>query len=251
MKDILGVLVSAGMPPKKVAVVGFSKGGAMVSRARASTATVAALLLVTASCAAQRPPVEKGPFRNPELVELIRMDSTLKLDIRYATHDNFLGRAVYREARAFLQRPAAEALVRVNTSLRPQGYGLVIFDGYRPWSVTKVFWEATPEGKKQFVADPREGSKHNRGCAVDLSLIDLTSGGEVSMPSEYDEMSERAHTRYTGGTEESRRLRDLLRRAMEAEGFEPYEPEWWHYNYKDWQNYPILDIPFEVIGATS
>jgi D-alanyl-D-alanine dipeptidase len=177
------------------------------------------------------------------------MDPTLKLDIRYATSNNFLQRPVYRQARAFLQRPAAEALVRVNAALKEQGYALVVFDGYRPWAVTKTFWDATEKEKRQFVANPREGSKHNRGCAVDVSLFDLAAGKEVPMPSEYDEMSERASLDYAGGSDESRTMRNRLRRAMEAQGFEPYEPEWWHYNYKDWREYPILDIPFETLGT--
>jgi zinc D-Ala-D-Ala dipeptidase len=212
-------------------------------------AVLAVLLMLLARCGGRHPPREKGSFRQPELVELILLDPTLKLDIRYARSNNFLGRPVYSQARAFLQRPAAEALTRVNASLREEGYGLVIFDGYRPWSVTKIFWEATPGDKKQFVANPREGSKHNRGCAVDLSLIDLATGEEVGMPGQYDEMSERSHINYSGGTEESRRLRDRLRKAMEAEGFEPYEPEWWHFNYREWKEYPILDIPFGEIAA--
>ncbi|MCI0408278.1 MAG: M15 family metallopeptidase [Acidobacteria bacterium] len=212
-------------------------------------AGLAVLQAVLGRCGGLHPPREKGTFRQPELVELVLLDPTLKLDIRYVGSNNFLGRPVYSQARAFLQRPAAEALTRVNTTLRGQGYGLVIFDGYRPWSVTKIFWEATPDDKKEFVADPREGSKHNRGCAVDLSLIDVATGKEVAMPGEYDEMSERSHFNYSSGTEESRRLRDRLRKAMEAEGFEPYEPEWWHYNYQSWKEYPILNIPFEEIGA--
>jgi D-alanyl-D-alanine dipeptidase len=145
---------------------------------------------------AQGPPVEKGPFRRPDLVELTRLDPTIKLDIRYATKNNFVGKAVYKQLRAFLQRPAAEALVRINQSLRKQGYGLVVFDGYRPWSVTKIFWDVAPKDKKIFVADPSKGSRHNRGCAVDLSLFDLSTGAEVKMPSEYDEMTERAHINY-------------------------------------------------------
>jgi zinc D-Ala-D-Ala dipeptidase len=220
------------------------------SRVSRWAAGLALALLVLPRCGASHPPREKGAFRQPDLVELVLLDPTLQLDIRYAGSNNFLGRAVYGQARAFLQRPAAEALIRVNATLHQEGYGLVIFDGYRPWSVTKAFWDATPEDKKEFVADPREGSKHNRGCAVDLSLIDLATGKEVAMPSEYDEMSERSAIHYTGGTEESRRLRDRLRKAMEAEGFEPYEPEWWHYNYREWKEYPILNIPFEAMGVT-
>jgi zinc D-Ala-D-Ala dipeptidase len=194
------------------------------------------------------PPVEAGPFREPELVEVVRLDPTIRLDIRYATKNNFLGRRVYKEARAFLQRPAAEALVRVNRALHEQGYGLMIFDGYRPWQVTKTFWDATPADKKEFVADPQKGSRHNRGCAVDLTLYDLKTGAQVRMPSEYDEMTERSHINYQCASAEARRLRDLLRAAMEAEGFAVYEPEWWHYDYKDWKEYPIINVSFGKIG---
>jgi len=195
-----------------------------------------------------QPPREEGKFRAPDLVELVEVDKTIKLDVRYATPNNFTGRAVYAEARAFLQRPAAEALARAGRALRRKGYGLAVFDGYRPWHVTKLFWEVTPEDKKQFVADPRRGSRHNRGCAVDLTLYDLKTGRPVSMPGEYDEMTERSHITYAGGTEEQRRLRDLLRAAMEAEGFLVYEPEWWHYDYKDWREYPILNVGFSEIA---
>src|ERR1051325_9510297 len=209
------------------------------------------LLLVTVFAAftfAQRPPAEKGPFRNPELVEVTKLDPTIKLDIRYATKNNFLGKAVYTEARAFLQRPAAEALVRVSQRLRQKGYGLVVFDAYRPWYVTKIFWDVTPEDKKIFVADPAKGSRHDRGCAVDLSLFDLKTGGGVKMPSEYDEMTERAHINYECASADAKALRELLRSAMSAEGFAVYEPEWWHYDYKDWKEYPILNQKFSRIG---
>ena len=207
------------------------------------------LVVVLASWAVpgQGPPKEAGPFRKPDLVELKRLDPGIRLDIRYATSNNFLGRAVYKEARAFLQRPAAEALKRANQALHKKGYGLWVFDGYRPWSVTKVFWDATPEDKKIFVADPSLGSKHNRGCAVDLTMFELKTGKPVTMPGEYDEMSDRSHINYAGGAAESRRLRDLLRSAMEAEGFAVYEPEWWHYDYKDWKEYPILNLSFREI----
>ncbi|MBX7221768.1 MAG: M15 family metallopeptidase [Blastocatellia bacterium] len=199
----------------------------------------------------QQPPQEAGPFRTPELVELVQLDATLKLDIRYARKDNFLGRPVYAEARAFLQKPAAEALVRVQNSLKKQGLGLVVFDGYRPWAVTKVFWDAMPADKKIFVADPAKGSKHNRGCAIDLTLCDLNTGKPLPMPSGYDETSERAYPTYPGGTKAERTNRDILRQAMEAEGFKVYEYEWWHFDYKDWKEYPILNIPFTEIHSES
>jgi D-alanyl-D-alanine dipeptidase len=193
------------------------------------------------------PPLEKGPFRKADLVELQRLDPAIRLDIRYATANNFVGKPVYTEGRAFLQRPAAEALLRAHRALAPGGYGLLIFDGYRPWRVTKLFWDSVSGQKREFVADPRKGSKHNRGCAVDLSLYDLATGTEVAMPSAYDEMTARSDPGYGGGTQAQRQARDLLRGAMEAEGFTVESNEWWHFNYKDWPEYPILDIPFGAI----
>lgn len=182
------------------------------------------------------------------LIELIRLDPSLALDIRYARTDNFLGKAVYPEPRAFLQKVAADALVRIQGRLRAQNLGLLIFDGYRPWSVTKIFWELTPPEHRRFVANPESGSRHNRGCAVDLSLVDLTTGREVEMPSDFDEFTERAAIEYTGGTPEQRRNRDLLVATMATEGFTPYRYEWWHYDHPDWQQYPILDLAFSQIG---
>jgi zinc D-Ala-D-Ala dipeptidase len=193
------------------------------------------------------PPVETGDFRKSDLVELIRLDSAIHLDIRYATAKNFAGRAVYSEARAFLQRPAALQLVKVNRELRPLGLGLLVFDGYRPWSVTKLFWDITPEAEKKFVADPGKGSKHNRGCAIDCSLYEIASGKEVPMPGEYDESSERSYADFKGGTAVQREMRDLLRSRMEAHGFSVYAYEWWHFDYMDWQKYRIENIPFEEI----
>ena len=194
------------------------------------------------------PPQEQGSFRKPDLVELTRLDPTIKLDIRYATADNFPSTPMYSQARAFLQRPAAEALVRVNAALRARGYGLLIHDGYRPWYVTEMFWEATPNDKKVFVADPKNGSRHNRGTAVDLTLYDLKTGGAVKMPSGYDEMSERAYAEYPGGSPEERERRAILRTAMEKEGFTVYPQEWWHFDYKDSKYYAILNVRFEDMG---
>lgn len=195
-----------------------------------------------------QPPVEQGNFLKPDLVELIKLDPTLKLDIHYASTNNFLGTPLYEQARAFLQRPAAEALLRANHKLHEQGYGLLIFDGYRPWYVTKIFWDATPSEDHQYVADPAQGSRHNRGCAVDLTIYDLKTGQPVAMPSSYDEMSERAHADYAGGTAEERANRARLRSAMESEGFAVYSYEWWHFDYKDWSKYPIVNVPFSELG---
>jgi D-alanyl-D-alanine dipeptidase len=195
-----------------------------------------------------KPPVEAGDFRKPDLVDLAGLGAGLHFDIRYATANNFLGTAVYPEARAFLERPAAQALQQAAADLRVQGFGVLIHDGYRPWYITRVFWNATPDSLHTFVADPAKGSKHNRGCAVDMSLYDLATGQPVDMPSGYDEMTERAHPDFAGGTAAQRERRNLLRRVMESHGFTVDRGEWWHFDYRDWPRYPIVNIPFDQIG---
>jgi D-alanyl-D-alanine dipeptidase len=203
-----------------------------------------ALLLLVLQAA---PPKDPNATRSADLVELIKLDPTIKLEIRYATTNNFTGKKVYPEARAFLQRPAALELVAAHRELAREGYGLLIHDGYRPWSITKVFWEVTPPQLREFVADPATGSKHNRGCAVDLTMYELKSGKAVEMPSGYDEMTPRAYPNYDGGPADARARRDLLRAVMERHGFTVEPNEWWHFNYKDWREYPILDISFAEI----
>ncbi len=197
------------------------------------------------------PPAEARSFKQPDLVEIIAMDSTIRLDVRYATENNFLGARLYEQARTFLQRPAAEALVRANKTIRPLGYTLLLHDAYRPWYVTKVFWDATPDSLRWLVANPAQGSKHNRGAAVDLTLYDLESGKPVEMPSTYDESSPRARSDYPGGTAQQRWHRQLLRRAMVHEGFVANPLEWWHFDYKDWNSYPILNVPFNLFPAAA
>jgi CubicO group peptidase (beta-lactamase class C family)/D-alanyl-D-alanine dipeptidase len=197
----------------------------------------------------EQPPKETGDFLPSDLVELTKLDPTIKLEIRYATTNNLYGEVFYAEPRAFLQRSAAESLVRAHRKLKAQGYGLLIHDGYRPWSVTKVFWDAAPEEKRIFVADPSKGSRHNRGCAVDLTLYDLKTGKAIEMVGTYDETTDRSFPDYPGGTALQRWHRQLLRDAMEAEGFTVYETEWWHFDFKDWRKYPIGNIPFAQIGA--
>lgn len=192
-----------------------------------------------------KPPDETGPFEKPDLVELITLDSAFHLDIRYAQSNNFLSTPVYTKARAFLERPAAEALLRVLHKLEPLGYGLLIHDAYRPWYVTKIFWDATPEKDHIFVADPQKGSRHNRGCAIDLTLYDLRTGTPIEMTGLYDEMSPRSFPNFPGGTSLQRWHRDLLRKAMESEGFTVNAEEWWHFDYQDWKAYPILNTRFE------
>jgi D-alanyl-D-alanine dipeptidase len=194
-----------------------------------------------------QPPNETGEFRETDLVELTKLDPTIRLEVRYATTNNFLGTKFYSQARAFMQRPAAEAVARANQKLKEYGYGLLIHDAYRPWYVTKVFWDATPEDKHIFVADPAKGSRHNRGCAVDLTLYDLKTKKPIEMVSTYDETTARAYPDYPGGTSLQRWHRKLLRDVMESEGFTVYEAEWWHFDYKDWQKYRIGNVRFEEI----
>lgn len=210
------------------------------------------LLAFLAACAARdreamRMPVDPAARRPADLVEPMALEPSIRTDVRYATANNFAQRAVYPEARVFLQRPAAEAVARAHRGLAAHGYGLLLFDGYRPWSVTRLFWEITPPAQRDYVADPRKGSRHNRGCAVDLTLFDLATGREVAMPSVYDDFSERAHPGYGGGDPAARARRDLLRAALEAEGFTVYENEWWHFDFRDWREYPLLDLPFSAL----
>jgi D-alanyl-D-alanine dipeptidase/CubicO group peptidase (beta-lactamase class C family) len=200
---------------------------------------------------AASPPAESGQFRPSDLVDIAPLDSTIHIDIRYATTRNMLRTPVYTSARALMQRPAAEALARASQALAAQGYGLLVYDAYRPWYVTKIFWDATPSSGKIFVANPAQGSRHNRGCAVDLTLYELSTGKTVDMGGLYDEMTERSFPFYPGGTSLERWHRAVLRHAMEAQGFSVYTTEWWHFDYKDWPSYAIGNVPFEQIPAAA
>jgi D-alanyl-D-alanine dipeptidase len=198
---------------------------------------------------AATPPVETGPHLPNDLVDLTSIDPGIRIDIRYAGSNNFMGIPLYERAAAFMQRPAAEALGRAQKTLAAKGYGLTIHDAYRPWFVTWMFWEATPPEDHAFVADPAQGSRHNRGCAVDLTLYDLKTGKVVEMPGRYDELSRRSYSSFVGGTTRQRALRDLLRDAMVAEGFEIYPEEWWHFDFKDWRRYGIGTRTFTELLA--
>lgn len=236
---VLGLVLVATRPSHlKMKSRGYGRGALLLL----------ALAWMPGSAAGEEAPRVVDPSKAPDLVEIIRLDPTLRLDIRYATSDNFMGRQLYREARAFLRRPAAEALLRAHRALSASGYGLLVFDAYRPWSVTKRMWDETPPAKRAFVANPARGSNHNRACAVDVSLYDRATGRPVEMPSSYDEMTERASPDYPGGTAEQRANRDRLRRALEAEGFEVEPNEWWHFNHRDCRRFRVLDIPFEAIA---
>jgi D-alanyl-D-alanine dipeptidase len=175
------------------------------------------------------------------LIEIQTVNPRIRVDLRYTTADNFMKEPLYpSSARCFLRREIAEQLSRVQERLEKKGYGLKVFDGYRPLSVQKRMWERFPlEG---YVANPAKGSNHNRGAAVDLTLVDA-DGKELPMPSAYDEFSERAHRDYAGGTPEERENRRILREHMEAEGFTGISSEWWHFDALNAKNLPILDYP--------
>jgi zinc D-Ala-D-Ala dipeptidase len=186
-------------------------------------------------------------FEDAGLVDLLAVAPTIRLDIKYSTHDNFYGQPVYQEARAYLRRPVAEQLARVQLALQRQGLGLLVYDAYRPFSVQERFWTHTPN--PDFLAQPIrdngrmvDGSKHNRGVAVDLTLVD-GQGRPLEMPTPFDEFTDRAWRHYAGGTDASRRNRDLLERVMVAHDFVPLPSEWWHYEIADFLSYGLLDLP--------
>ncbi len=190
--------------------------------------------------------VSQGVFyagENP-LVDIQKINPDIRIDVRYATADNFMYEVLYPEARCLLRREVAEKLSKVQASLWKRGLGLKVFDGYRPLSVQKKLWERFPfEG---FVANPAKGSNHNRGAAVDLTLVDF-DGNEFPMPSAYDEFSERSHRNYAGGTEEERKNRQLLEDEMKKEGFKGLSSEWWHFDDENAKSYPVLDLPFSEV----
>lgn len=167
------------------------------------------------------------------------------VDVRYATPDNFMKRPLYPVARAFLRAPAAAALRRAQAELEQQGLGLKVFDAYRPYRVTEQMWELIRN--PDYVADPKKGSRHNRGAAVDVTLVDLATGRELPMPTGYDSFEPAAAHAYEDLPEDVRRNRALLRSVMEKHGFDPLPSEWWHYDFRGWEKFHLLDIPLEQL----
>jgi len=181
-----------------------------------------------------------------KLVEIKKYVPGIVLDIRYATTNNFMHRRMYTEVKAFARLPVAEALKAVEEDLKTKGLGLKIYDAYRPYTVTVKFYEMAHD--TNFVADPHKGSRHNRGCALDLTVINLKTGKELDMPTGYDSFSVKAAANYTNLPKAEIANRELLKNAMEAHGFKIYRTEWWHYDFNGWQNFPLLDIPFSEIS---
>ncbi|MFC3096145.1 serine hydrolase [Alteromonas sediminis] len=180
-----------------------------------------------------------------DLVNLATLSDTIAIDIKYATTDNVFGFQVYSSANAYLHKDAAKALLSVHKRLSKHGLGLIVFDAYRPWYVTQFFWAITPEMQRKFVANPEKGSPHNRAGAVDVSLYDLATGETVTMVSAYDEMTERSYPYYPGGTSIQRWYRDLLITEMALAGFNVHKNEWWHFDYKQWEQFPLMNTSFE------
>lgn len=184
---------------------------------------------------------------NQELQEIIEYIPNIVLDIKYASTSNFTGTAVYNEAKAFARKPVVDALIAVQQQLNQQGLGLKIFDAYRPYAITVKFWKVTPQDKKDYVANPKTGSRHNRGCAVDLTLINLATGEELEMPTPYDSFAKEAWPTYENISPTAKKNRDILINAMHQNGFRVIKSEWWHYDFVGWENYPLMDIPFEKL----
>lgn len=180
-----------------------------------------------------------------KLVNLKKLIPSIKLDIRYATKNNFLGEPVYKSAEAFLRLPAAYALKNAVKELKIMGLGIKVFDGYRPYSATVKFYKKVKD--TVYVASAWTGSRHNRGCAVDLTLISLKTGRQLEMPTGFDSFAEKAHSGYLNLPPNEIRNRDLLIGVMTKYGFNNYPGEWWHYDYKDWKKYDLMDISFEEL----
>jgi len=182
---------------------------------------------------------------NNELIEIKKAIPNIKLDIRYATTNNFMKQKMYRQARAFARKPVVEALKKIQAELNRKGYGLKIFDGYRPFNVTVEFYKKASD--KNFVANPAKGSKHNRGCAVDLTLINLKTGKELQMATAYDSFSVAAAANYQPVSPEVKKNRDFLIVTMKKHKLHVLENEWWHYDFIGWSGYDLMDIPFEKL----
>jgi len=190
---------------------------------------------------------KKSVSHNPEkqLVELSKYIPGIKLDIRYATTNNFAKQAVYKQARSFARLPVAMALKNVQGELNKSGLGLKIFDGYRPYSVTVKFFDIASD--KNFVANPKDGSRHNRGCAMDLTIINLKTGKELRMPTPYDSFAAAASPNYKDLPPDIIKNRDLLINVMERNGFRVLDNEWWHFDFNGWKNFELMDVGFEEL----
>jgi D-alanyl-D-alanine dipeptidase len=175
--------------------------------------------------------------------QLVDVGAFAPIDVRYATPNNFMKQTLYPVARVYLRAPAAAALREVQADLAREGLGIKVFDGYRPYRVTKRMWDVIHN--PDFVADPAKGSRHNRGAAVDLTLIDLRTGAELPMPTPYDDFTSRARQDFMELPADAIANRAKLRDAMTRHGFVPLPSEWWHFDFGGWEKFELMDVPLE------
>lgn len=183
--------------------------------------------------------------RDMQMKDLAKETPDLVMDIRYATTNNFTGEVIYASSRAFVRKPVASAIRKIQDSLKPYGLGLKIYDAYRPYSATLRFFKVYPD--TNFVANPRYGSRHNRGCAVDLTLVDRVTGKELSMPTPFDDFTPQAHSAYSDLPDLVMANRKFLFDMMACFGFKPISTEWWHFDFTGWEKYPLMDLSFEEL----
>lgn len=200
-------------------------------------------LSIISSQKAYRETVSKDPDK--ALIDIKKAIPGIMLDIRYATKNNFMQQVMYPQAKAFARKPVVEQLRKIQAQLKKKGYGLKIYDAYRPYAITVAFYQKASD--KNFVAHPKSGSRHNRGCAVDLSIIDLKTGRDVPMPTPYDSFEQAAAPGFQNLRPAIKKNRDFLIRTMEANGFRVMHNEWWHFDYRGWENYELMDIPFKKL----
>lgn len=184
---------------------------------------------------------------NMQMINLQKIIPNIVIDLHYATTNNFMHRIMYSEipTYTFLRLPAANALIKVQHELNKAGYGLKIFDAYRPYFVTQKFWELVHDDR--YVADPKKGSGHNRGIAVDLTIINLATKQELRMPTGFDNFTDSAHQDFINLSEEILMNRKLLKQTMEKFGFISLPTEWWHYSLPNPEKYDVLDLSFKQL----
>lgn len=184
-----------------------------------------------------------------KLIDLEKIAPNCILDVRYATTNNFLGEILYTKPKIFLREKVAEKIAKVQLDLEQQGCSLKIFDGYRPLSVQKLFWEFLPDDR--YIADPSVGSKHNRGAAVDVTIVNSKNGQELVMPTPFDDFTTKAHSNCMDLPDEAIENRHFLRYVMSKQGFMQLPTEWWHFDDEHYMNYPVEDVSFEELEIMS
>jgi D-alanyl-D-alanine dipeptidase len=180
-----------------------------------------------------------------ELINLETFIPGIVLDIRYATTNNFTKEKIYNQPKAFARKPVAEALKKAQAEFNKRGFGIKVFDGYRPYAATVKFYEVYRD--TTYVASPYRGSRHNRGCAIDMTLVDLKTGKELLMPTEYDSFRKEAWPSTPIDDPLIKKNRELIISIMQKHGFKVNSSEWWHFDFVGWQKFDVMDIAFEEL----